>query len=191
MAARPWHGSVWRHTLMSWVGSRQQLGGVESSRGSISQTTWRTCGLVIRGNFFPSNLVQAQQKSSAKQAQGHVGAASPLQVCTRPGPTSLFRSQTAFLYANGEPPTYARVSNGVSGSKSFSLVVAWDSGAMDPLPAVDGPVDLAGLAPAGRSHPLGAEKVSCDGPWLSATVISRQEPTRWAPWRGSTGFQEP
>ena len=39
-----------------------------------------------------------------------------------------------------------------------------------PVPAVDGPVDFAGLAPAGRSHPLGAEKVAA---WPLASLGHR------------------
>ena len=45
-----------------------------------------------------------------------------------------------------------------------------------PVPAVDGPVDFAGLAPAGYGRTLWAlKRYGCVGPWLpSATVISRQ-----------------
>ena len=42
------------------------------------------------------------------------------------------------------------------------------------IPAVNGPVDFAGLTPAGWTHPLGTEQVAACSPWLpSATVISR------------------
>ena len=69
-----WHGRASARSLLSCVSSvhRSSSSGPNRSRGSIFRTTRYTCGLVIRGISSPSSLLQAQQKSSAHQAQGDV-----------------------------------------------------------------------------------------------------------------------
>ena len=75
----------------------------------------RLCGLVIRGIFPPPSLLQAQQKSSAQQTQGHVVMpARPSAGLILVQPTSLFSVSNSVSIRHREPPTYARVSNGVS-----------------------------------------------------------------------------
>ena len=99
-------------SLLSCVSSshRSRSAGPNRSRGSISRTTRYTRGLVIRGIFFPPILLQAQQKSAAQQAEGHVviPARSVLVAgCgsrTRPAPRRSAQSRTRSRYATGSRP---------------------------------------------------------------------------------------
>ena len=87
-------------SLLSCVSCRQQLFRSEPFPGQHFPHHPVDRGLVIRGIFFPPRL----HSESAQQAQGHIDA-SPTS------PTSLFSAE---LRCQRDPPTYARVSNGVS-----------------------------------------------------------------------------
>ena len=114
------------------------------SRGSISRTTRYTWDRVIRGIFSPPFLLQVQQECPAQQAQGHVvmPALPKLRVSYSSNPTSLFSVSNSVSIRHREPPTYARVSNR-SILRSVGQVVAGFAAVQ--IPAVNGPVDFAGL----------------------------------------------
>ena len=89
--------------------------GPNRSRGSISRTTRYTCGLVIRGIFFPPRLLQPKQERSGQQAQGYVVMQpAQLRVSYSSSLTSPFSVSNSVSMYHLEPPTYARVSKGVS-----------------------------------------------------------------------------
>ena len=138
--------------------------GPNRSRGSISRTTRYTWGRVIRGIFFPPVLLQAQQERSTQQAHGYVvmpaGPATGLVFVQ--AHVALFRLELRF---NG-PPGTAHIGQGLQGSILGSVGQVVAGFAAVQVPAVDGPVDVAGLAPAGWTHPLGAELIGA-GPLAS------------------------
>ena len=102
------------HSCVSFS-HRSNSSGPNRSLGSISRTTRYTCGLVIRGIFSPPSLLQAQEKRSAQQTQGDVMMPSVQErVSYSSSPTSLFSVSNSVSMRHLEPPTYVRVSNGVS-----------------------------------------------------------------------------
>ena len=123
------------------------------------------------GHLFPPSLLQAQQKSSAQQAQGHmVMPASPGAGLVLVQPHVAFlRLELRFYTPTGSSHVCQGLQRGIL--RRIGQIVAGFAAVQ--IPAVNGPVDFAGLAPAGWTHPLGTEQVAA-GPWLpSATVISR------------------
>ena len=163
------HGSVWPvRYCPAYPQPPQQLGWPEPFPGQHFPHH-PVCGLV-RGIFFPPSLLHSQI-SSAQQAQGHV-VCQPAQVRVSYSsrPTSFFSVSNSVSIRQREPVCQG-LQRGIL--RSIGQVVA--GFAAVPVPPVDGPVDFAGLAPAGRSHPLERSKGQLRGPWLpSATVISRQ-----------------
>ena len=67
------------------------------------------------GHLFPPSLLQAQQEGLCQQAQGHmVCQPAQVRVSYSSRPTSLFSVSNSVSLRHLDPPTYARVSNGVS-----------------------------------------------------------------------------
>ena len=84
--------------------------GPNCSRGSISRTTRHTCGLVIRGIFFPPILLQGPAGTLPPAGTWLCGDASPpqLRVSYSSIPTSPFSVSNSVSIRQREPPTYAR-----------------------------------------------------------------------------------
>ena len=125
------------------------------------------------GHLFPPNPAAGPAGTLHPAGIGHV------VMPPRPG-ASLVLVQTHVALLRLElrfytPPGPSHVGQGLQGSvlRSIGPVVAGLAAVQ--VPAPDGPVDVAGLPPAGWTHPLGAEPVAARplaSPW--ATVISRQ-----------------
>ena len=132
----------------------------------------RLCGLVIRGIFPPQACCRLSKKSPAQQAQGHVvmpARPSAGLVLVQPH-VALLRLKLRFY----TPPGASHVCQGLHRGilQSIGQVVAGFAAVQ--VPAVNGPVDFAGLPPACWTHPLSAEPVAAGILASSATVISRQ-----------------
>ena len=114
------------------------------------------------GHLFPPKPVAGSAAPPSRHPRGD--ASQPR--CgsrTRPGLRRFSPSQTPFLYANGSLPR-------MPGSGYSPEHWTGSSGVRCRPGSVDGPVDFAGLAPAGRSHPLGAETVAA---WSLASLGHR------------------
>ena len=138
--------------------------GPNRSQGGISRTTRQTCGLGIR-DIFPPNLLQAQQNSSAQRGHSHVVAtARPgAGLVLIPAYVAPLRLELRFY----TPPVVSYLRRGVLPTPGpptgWYLPESWtgNSGlAAAQVPAVDSPVDFAGLTPAGWTHPQSPEQVA-------------------------------
>ena len=156
-----WHGSVWPARCI--LASPPATAAVQPARtvpGAASPAPPGTPAVRDPRHLFPPSLLQAQQERSAQQAQSDV----VMPARPEPAPYSirgaglvlvqphvaLFRLKLRFYSPTGA----THVGQGLQGSvlRSIGQVVAGFAAVQ--VPAVNGPVDVAGLPPAGWTHPL-------------------------------------
>ena len=147
-----WHGSVGpvRYCPAYPPATAANSSGPNRSRGSIPHHPCRTCGLVIRA-LFPPSLLQAQQKSyrPVRHRASNGDASQPR--CgsrTRPAHVAFLRLELRFYTPTGSSHVCQGLQRGIL--RCIGQIVA--GFATVQIPAVNGPVDFAGLAPAGWTH---------------------------------------
>ena len=125
------------------------------------------------GHHFPPNPVAGSAEKRRPAGRGPRGDASRPRCGsrTRPAPHRSAQSRTPFRYATGSLPRRPGFPVGYPPERWTG-----SSAARCPPDSGDsrGPVDLAGLPPAGGTHPLGAEPVAAGTLGTLGHVISCQ-----------------